>query len=161
MTKRQERVYLEDTIIKALQLNIANCCFLKKINESKPEILKVLDKSIDNSVNAISLVKEIVHLEILRAIYNDYVNKISTHLVMGGSLVCSPKIQEWDKTESGFTEFTIANKEAIKLAKKKAKEQEESREAIRKAQEQGKKVQMLVDPITKQVKPVIENDIKA
>ena len=161
MTKKQEREHLEKIIVKALELNISNCELLKEINKEKKEIIETLDKSIDQSNKAFEILKDITHLEILRAIYNDIVNKISTHLVMGGALVCSPKIQEWDKTESGFKEFEIANKEALKLAKQKAKEQQENALAIQKAKEQGKKVQMIFDPITNKVKPVIEEDIEA
>lgn len=158
MTKKQERIYLEDAIVKALQLNISNCCFLKQVNKENKQIVETLDKSIEQSLKAFDLLKDIEHLEILRAIYNDYVNKIASHLLMGGALVCSPKIQEWDKSEIGFREFTIANKEALKIAKQKAKEQEENRLAIEKAKEEGKKISMVYDPQTKQLKPVIDNE---
>ena len=162
MTKKQERIYLEDAIIKALQLNISNCCLLKQLNKENKSAIETLDKSIEQSIKAMEIVNgRIEHLEILRAIYNDYVNRISSHLIMGGALVCSPKIQEWDKTEKGYNEFVIANREALKLAKQKAKEQQESQLAIQKAQEQGKKVQMLYDPVTKKVKPIIEENNNA
>lgn len=158
MTKKLERELLIDTIKKALQLNINNCIFLKEMNKEHKEVLETLDKSIEQSLKAFDLLKDIEHLEILRAIYNDYVNKIASHLLMGGALVCSPKIQEWDKSEIGFREFTIANKEALKIAKQKAKEQEENRLAIEKAKEEGKKISMVYDPQTKQLKPVIDNE---
>ena len=158
MTKKQERLYLINTICKALELNVENCNFLKQVNKENKQVLETLDKSIKQSLKAFDLLDNIEHLEILRAIYNDYVNKIASHLLMGGALVCSPKIQEWDKSEIGFREFTIANKEALKLAKQKAKEQEENRIAIEKAKEEGKKISMVYDPQTKQLKPVIDNE---
>ena len=163
MTKKQEREQLISVYKKALELNIVNCKFLCELFKKKGDLdtIKVLENAIEKSEKALVEIDKIEHLEILRAIYNDYVNKISSHLVMGGALVISPKIQEWDKTEKGYNEFVIANKEALKLAKQKAKEQQESQLAIQKAQEQGKKVQMLYDPVTKKVKPIIEENNNA
>lgn len=163
MSKKQEREQLINVYKKALELNIVNCEFLINTFKEKGDndTVKVLESSIEKSEKALVEIDNIEHLEILRAIYNDYVNRISSHLVMGGALVISPKIQEWDKTESGYKEFVIANKEALKIAKQKAKEQQESQLAIKKAQEEGKKVQMLYDPITKKVKPIIEENNNA
>lgn len=158
MTKNEEREELIGLIYDTISLNIRNCLFLKQLNKNNVEMQKALDGSIEKSQKALKDIYNIDHLEILRAIYNDYVNKISLHLIMGGALVCSPKMQVWDKTESGFKEFTIANKEALKLAKQKAKEQEENRIAIEKAKEEGKKISMVYDPQTKQLKPVIDNE---
>lgn len=161
MTKKQEREFLIALIGDTLKLNINNCQLIKELDKNNVELQKTLDNSIEKSKNALEILDKIEHIEILRAIYNDYVNKISSHLVMGGALVSSPKIQEWDKSEKGFNEFKIANREALKLAKQKQKEQQESALAIKKAQEQGKKVQMVYDPTTRKLKPVIESDIKA
>lgn len=156
MKKSIEREYLIDLIVKNLDLNIANCEFMKKAYRGNPQVLKVINKSIKNSEKALESVNKIKHIEILRAIYSDLIGQISAKLMLGGSLVVSKKVYYWDNTENGFKEFQELCENNIKEQEQKIKEQQESLQAIQKAKEQGKKVQMIYDPATKKVKPVIE-----
>lgn len=156
MKKSIEREYLIDLIVKNLDLNIANCEFMKKAYRGNQQVLKVINKSIKNSEKALESVHKIKHIEILRAIYSDIIGQISAKLMLSGSLVVSKKVYYWDNTENGFKEFQELCENNIKEQEQKIKEQQESLQAVQKAKEQGKKVQMIYDPTTKKVKPVIE-----
>ena len=156
MKKSVERELLLDLITKSLDLNIANCEFMKRAYRGNQQVLKVINKSIKNSEKALETLPKIKHIEILRAIYSDIIGQVSAKLMLSGTLVVSKKVYYWDKTENGFKEFMQLAEDNIKLQEQKIKEQQESAVAIEKAKEQGKKVQMIYDPATKKVKPVIQ-----
>ena len=75
--------------------------------------------------------------------------------MIGGTLITSKALNKFDKTEKGFNEFLHIQEENKKIYEEKIKEQRESQLAIEKAKEQGKKIEYMVDPITKKVKPII------
>lgn len=150
-----ERQTLIDLIKKALELNISNCQFMKKLYKSDKNVVKTLNKSIRSSEKALNNVSLIKHIEVLRALYGDIIGKYSNELLLSGTLVMSKKTQYFDKTEKGFKEFVELTEQNKKMYQEKLKEQEESRKAIEKAKEQGKKVEYMVDPVTKKLKPII------
>ena len=119
-------------------------------------MLKVINKSIKNSEKSLENIHKIKHIEILRAIYSDIIGQISAKLMLGGSLIVSKKVYYWDNTENGFKEFLELSENNIKEQEQKIKEQQESLQAIKKAKEEGKNVQMIYDPATKKVRPVIQ-----
>lgn len=150
--ERQELTYL---ITKALQLNIDNCLFMKQLYKSNKNTTKVFNKSLSQTRKALVLVKEIKHIEILRAIYGDIVGQISGILMLGGTEICSKQLKKWDNTEKGFKEFAQLQEENQKIMAQKLKEKQESAEIIKKAKEQVKKVEMFYDPVAKKVRPVV------
>ena len=161
MTQATERDYLIYIINVALNLNIENCKFMKRLYKDQ-KARKTFNKSIRQCEKARLLIKEIKHLEILRAIYGDIVGQISGQLMLGGTLICSKQLKKWDISEKGFKEFQDLQEENKKIYQEKIKRQQEQRIAIEKAKEQGKKVEMFYDPTTKSVKPVVvESDNKA
>lgn len=155
MNKEKEREYLIYIIKSALNLNIDNCNFCKKLYKGNKDVTKVLNKSINQSLNGIEKVSRIKHLEILRSIYGDMVGKVSSVLMLGGSILCSKKLYYFDNTEKGFKEFTEIQEMSIKEQQEKAKQQQEYREMVKKAQENGDKVDFMLDPKDNKVKPVI------
>ena len=155
MTKEQERTQLIECIKKALELNISNCHFMKNVYRGNKNIISTLNKSIKQSEKALNDISFIKHIEVLRALYGDIVGKISNSLMLGGTLIVAKKTNYFDKNEKGFKEFCEIQEENKKIYAQKIKEQQESREAIEKAKQEGKKVEYMVDPITKKLKPII------
>lgn len=155
MTERQLKVFMIRTITKVLEANIENCNFAKKLYASNKATIKTLNKSIRQSKKAIDMLPSINHIEILRAMYGDIVGKITTTLMLGGTLITSKQVQYYDKNKEGFKEFMRLEEENRQMYEQKVKEQKESAEAIKKAKEQGKKVEFVYDKDTKKVKPVI------
>ena len=155
MKEYKERQELTNLIIKALQLNIDNCLFMKQLYKSNKNTIKVFNKSILQSKKALVLIKEIKHIEILRAVYGDVIGQMSGVLMLGGSEICSKQLKIWDKTEKGLKEFLELQEQNQKIMAQKLKERQESAEIMKKAKEQGKKVEMLYDPVAKKVRPVV------
>ena len=155
MNKDKEREQLIYIIKRALDLNIDNCNFCKKLYKDNKDITKVLNKSIKQSKKGIEKVSHIKHLEILRSIYGDMVGKVSSVLMLGGSILCSKKLDYYDKTENGFKEFTEIQEMSIKEQQEKAKQQQEYREMVKKAKENGDKVDFMLDPKDNKVKPIV------
>lgn len=155
MKEYKERQELINLITKALQLNIDNCLFMKQLYKGNKNNQKVFNKSILQTKKALVLVKEIKHIEILRAVYGDIVGRSSGILMLGGTEICSKQLKKWDNTEKGFKEFLELQEENQKIMAQKLKEKQESAEIMKKAKEQGKKVEMLYDPVAKKVKPVV------
>ena len=155
MNKEQERTQLIECIKKALELNISNCRFMKNVYKGNQDTIKTLNLSIRQCEKALNEVSLIKHLEVLRAIYGDIVGKISNSLMLGGTLIVAKKTNYFDKTEKGFKEFMELQEENRKIYQQKIQEQKESKEAIEKAKEQGKKIEYMVDPVTKKLKPII------
>ena len=155
MKEYKERQELTNLIIKALQLNIDNCLFMKNLYKGNKNSQKVFNKSILQSKKSLVLVKEIKHIEILRAVYGDIVGRSSGILMLCGTEICSKQLKIWDNSEKGFKEFLELQEENQKIMAQKLKEKQESAEIMKKAKEQGKKVEMLYDTVAKKVRPVV------
>ena len=75
--------------------------------------------------------------------------------MIGGTLITANTTLKYDRNEKSFNEFLKLQEENKKIYEQKLKEQQESQLAIQKAKEQGKKVEYMIDPITKKLKPII------
>lgn len=155
MKEQFERTWLISTIKYFLLLNGENCRFMKHLYKDNQETIKVLNKSIRQTNKALKEIYHIKHIEVLRAIYGDCVGRIQGQLMIGGTLITSKAINKFDKTEKGFKEFLNIQEENKKIYEEKIKEQRESQIAIEKAKEQGKKIEYMLDPVTKKLKPII------
>ena len=155
MTEKEERKNLTDVIIKYLELNIENCKFMKRLYASNKEATKVINKSINQSKKALEEIYHINHIEVLRALYADCVGQVQGHLMVGGTLITAKTTYNFDKTEEGFEEFKRIQEENRLLHETKMKEQKENAELIKKAKEEGKKVEYVYDPVSKKARPMI------
>ena len=155
MEEKLERKHLIKIITKFLETNIENCNFMKKLYAKDEKTVKIINKSINQSKKSLELIHQIKHLEILRAIYGDCVGKLQAQFMVGGTLITSKTTQRFDKTEKGFEEFIRIQKENQELYMQKMKEKKENAELIAKAKEEGKKVEYVVDPVTKKTRPMI------
>ena len=155
MKEQFERKYLIEIIKKFLDLNIENCKFMKELYKGNKQIIDTLNKSIRQSKKSLEIIHQYKHIEVLRAIYGDCIGKIQGQLMIGGTLITSKTTLHYDRNEKAFKEFLNIQEENKKIYEQKLKEQRESQIAIEKAKEQGKKIEYMVDPITKKLKPIV------
>lgn len=94
------------------------------------------------------------HIELLEYIYASLIGNNVIMYSLSGTLVSSKKIKEWD-TEQGFVDFQKEMEEQRKKHEEEQKQRALDQQAIQKAKEQGKKVEMVYDKETKKVRPLI------
>ena len=158
MKDSELREQLINLIKQQLELNIANCKFMKRLYRGNKSTIKVLNKSIKESTKALVVVHQIKHIELLRAIYADIIGKYSAVLMLGGTYISSKALFHIDNDEKAFNEFMENQKIEQEQAIKKAKERQEYAQAVEKARQDGKRVEFVVDPATNKVKPVIVDE---
>ena len=121
MTDKELIIY---SIRKAIELNIALCELDRQVylSNADEETMKLIDDSIKLNQKALVEIENIEHIEILKAIYNDSVAKYRNLLFKPAHLVVDKKIQEYDKTESGWQDFLKIQEEYQENIDKKLKE---------------------------------------
>ena len=115
------------------------------------------NKSIKDIENSINHLRQIKHLEILKYLYATFIGNNVIAYSVSGKVVLSKKLKEYD-TDKGFVEFQEMLKEQREQALEREQKKKESVEALKKAKEMGKKVEMVWDKDTKTVKPMIVED---
>lgn len=138
-----QRALLKDIFVSMLTTNIEIMRFQITLTKDKDDI-KGLKKFIRDSQKAIEIVNGVNHYEILVSLYNTFLNGKETYFVsLSKTISNKATIRKWDKSERGFKLFLELENQA------KAKTQEEynkkvaQQEMIRRAKEEGKKVEMV------------------
>ena len=154
MTKIEEKKAIISVLTSILTTSISVMNFYKTValDEKSKEIC---DKSIKNAEIGIEKIKKIKHIEILRSLFGHIVLGKEPYYAMCGSLCSFEKIDFWDKTKTGFDEFMKLEELGKQEELKKQEEIKKNKEVIKKAQEEGKNVEMLYDKETKTIKPII------
>lgn len=144
---------IKDILINMVRVNSAIMRFQYNIAKTGNE-KRGLNALIKQSNKAIATIQGIKHYEILISLYNTFVNKKEVYFLSMVKTINNTKtIARWDKTEKGFKEFMKLEEDANQMARQEAKENKEKVDFIRKAKEQGKKVEMLFKD--GKLKPVI------
>lgn len=151
-----QKEYLKQIFVEMLNTNIAIMRFQITMT-SKEEERKGLENIVTNTKKAIEIVKGIKHYEILVSLYNRYVNMKEVYFISLCGTILNEKTTYWD-TNKGFKEFIEEENKAIEEYNKQAKEKQEQIATIRKAKEEGKKVEMLfkggkIQPVIVEEKP--------
>lgn len=154
MTKVEEKKEIVKLLSAILTASISVMEFYK-IVALDDKSREICDKSIDNAKKGIEKIKEIKHIEILRSLMNHIIVGKEPYYAMCGSLCSYEKIDFWDKTKKGFNEFMKLEELGRQEELKKQEEIKKNKEIIKKAQEEGKNVEMLYDKDTKTIKPII------
>ena len=149
----KKRKYLINFLQKYLETSVALIEYYKSVATTRKEKL-VCTKSIKSSLQAIDHLRQIKHIEILEYLYSTFVGNNVIAYSVSGKIVLSNKLKEYD-SDDGIQEF----REMLEIQKKereqKEKQRQETLNAVRKAKEQGKKVEMVWDKDTKTTKPMI------
>ena len=111
---------------------------------SEDEHIKGIKKVIKDSEKAKKIVTSITHYEILVSLYNAFVNgKESFYVMFSATINSKNKVTYWDRTKKGFQEFVRLEQEAKAQSQKDYEERLKQQEIIKKAQEEGKKIEMV------------------
>ncbi len=154
MNIKKEKEYIVKILTKILETNISIMYMYKETaNDEKSK--SICNKSINQCRKGIKLLPKIEHIEILRSLMEKIVYGKEHYFATSGALCSFSKIITWDTTKKGFQEFTKLEEEERLLRQKDFEEQQKQKELIKKAQEQGKNVEMVYDPTTKKIKPVV------
>ena len=111
---------------------------------SEDEHIKGIKKVIKDSEKAKKIVTSITHYEILVSLYNAFVNgKESFYVMFSATINAKKKVTYWDRTKKGFQEFIALEQQAKAQSQKDYEERLKQQEIIKKAQEEGKKIEMV------------------
>lgn len=152
LEKRKESIV--HILTKLMETNIELMTFYKHI-ASDDKSRKVCAKSIRQSKKAIEILPQIEHTDILVSLYNTLISGKENIFVMGASIISSKKTQYFDKTKKGYKEFLMLEEEAQKKNNEEREKTLKEQEFIKKAKEQGKKIEYIMDKDTGKMKPVI------
>jgi len=149
----KSRKYLINFIQKYLETSVALMEYYKSVANTRKEKY-VCNKSIKSCKQAIDHLRQIKHIEILQYLYSTFVGNNVIAYSVSGKIVLSNKLKEYD-SDSGIQEFREMVETQKKEREQKEKERQETLNAVRKAKEQGKNVEMVWDKDTKTTKPMI------
>ena len=111
---------------------------------SEDEHIKGIKKVIKDSEKAKKIVTSITHYEILVSLYNAFVNgKESFYVMFSATVNAKNKVTYWDRTKKGFQEFIALEQQAKAQSQKDYEERLKQQEIIKKAKEEGKKIEMV------------------
>ena len=150
---KSKRKHLIKVIQTYLETSIALMEYFKSVATTRKEKY-VCTKSIKSSLQAINHLREIKHIEILDYLYSTFIGNNIIAYSVSGKVVLSQKLKEYD-TDEGFAEFLEMVESQKREQEEKIKQRQDNMNAIKKAKEQGKKVEMVWDKDTKTVKPMI------
>lgn len=138
-----QKAQLKHLFTEMLLTNIAIMDFQLTLTNDKEE-RKGIKKFVKDTKKAIDIINSVVHYEILVSLYNSFLNgKEAYYLTLCKTINNKNTIVKWDRTQRGFKLFLELENQA------KAKSQEEynkrvaQQEMIKKAKEEGKKVEMV------------------
>ena len=147
---------LKNAIISVLQANESIMTFHKTL-VSDEKSLKIINKSIKQSRKAMLIINQVKHIEILQSLYNALLSGKENYFALFGSVILAKNnVIRWDTTEKGFNEFLKLEAEAKAKSKKEYEEKLKEQELIKKAKEEGKKVEYAY--VDGKMKPYIVED---
>lgn len=139
-----QREQLKKIFVDMLEVNKDIMRFQITLTEKEDEV-RGLKKIVRETDKAIDLIKSVKHTEILISLYNSFINQKETYF-LGLLKVITNKdtIAKWDRTEKGFKLFMELEAEAKAKAKKEYEDKVKEQEMIKKAREEGKKIEMVL-----------------
>lgn len=141
ITKQKE--LLKKIFTRMLETNIEIMNFQMTLTDKADEI-KGLKGFIKQTEKAIKIVQGVVHYEILVSLYNTFVNKKETYyMALCKTINSKETIVKWDRTEKGFKLFLQLESEAKAKSKEEYEKKLAQQEMIKKAKEEGKKIEMV------------------
>lgn len=135
---------LKSVFVNMLNTNIAILDFQIALTTSKEDI-KGLKKFVSESKKAIEIINSVNHYEILVSLYNTFINGKETYFcTLAKTINRKDTIVKWDRTEKGFKLFQKLENEAKAKSKEEYENRLKQQEMIKKAKEEGKKVEMVL-----------------
>lgn len=146
---------IKNILINLLKTEISLMEYQRRISNSNKQKY-VCNKAIRQARQAIQVVKDIKHSEILVSLYNVFIKHNVALFATAGAVIGSKQTLKWDNTEEGFKEFLELESVAIEQYKKEQEDRNHDREIIKSAKEQGKKIEFVL--IDKKLRPVVKEN---
>lgn len=135
---------LKSVFYTMLNTNIAIMEFQLTLTDD-PNEQEGLKRFIKMSNKAIEIISQVNHYEILVSLYNTFVNGKETYFATLCKTICLKNtITKWDRTEKGFKLFLELENQAKAKSQEEYNKRIEQQEMIKKAKEEGKKVEMVL-----------------
>ena len=116
----------------------------QKENDNDPTHKKTYDKLLRHCNSAFHLVFNCQHIEILASLYNSFVSgKEQYYIVLTESIY--KNVKKWDTTKKGFEEFLELDRQAREKYQEEVDERIKQQEMIKKAREEGKKIDFVFE----------------
>lgn len=154
LTEKQEKEHLINILSGLLNTNIELMKLYKEIAVDTKGV-KSCEKSIKQSRTGLKRIREIEHIEILRSLYKHLISGNETYFTLSGSLCSYERIKTWDTTDSGYQEFIELEQKGDKETIEHQEKLKKNQEIIAQAKAEGKKVEMIYDKDTKEMRPVV------
>ena len=141
-----QKVKLKRLFCSIIDTNINVIDFQLTLTDKEEEI-KGLKHFIKESKKAKEIINSVVHFEILASLYNSFLNGKESYFLSFVRIVNrKDTIVKWDRTKKGFKDFQQKEIEARAKSEQEIKDKMAMQEMIRKAKEEGKKIEFsLVD----------------
>ena len=153
MTDKRKRDYLIDIISSFLKTNLSLMNYYHASATDRKSKF-ACNKSIKSTEQALVHLRQIKHIELLDYLYSSFIGNNVIAYSISGKMVLSKQLDYYD-TEKGFAEFQQMIKERKEKQEKQEQERIKNAQAIQRAKEQGKKVEMVWDNESKTTKPLI------
>ena len=138
-----QKARLKSVFISMLETNSAIMRFQLTLTDDKNDI-KGIKKFIKNSQKAIEIISGVNHYEILVSLYNTFISGKETYFcALEKTINRKDTIVKWDRTKKGFDLFLKLESDAKAKSKEEYEKKLKQQEMIRKAKEEGKKVEMV------------------
>ena len=139
-----QKARLKNVFINLLETEIS-LMLLHKTLTNDEKALKIVAHKIQQAKKSIRIISEIKHIEILRSLYDSFLGgKEVFFAYIPSTLTANNDIRRWDNSEKGFQEFLKLDAEAKAKSKKEYEERLKQQEMLKKAQEQGKKIEYVM-----------------
>lgn len=116
----------------------------QKENDNDPTHKNTYEKLLRHCNQAQRLVWSCQHIEILASLYNSFVSgKEQYYIILTESIY--KNVKKWDTTKKGFEEFMKLEQEAREKYQEERDERVKQQELIKKAREEGKKVDFVFE----------------
>ena len=131
--------------IIASMINVARQIVeFQKENDNDPTHKNTYEKLLRHCNKAQILVWSCQHIEILASLYNSFVSgKEQYYIILTESIY--KNVKKWDTTKKGFEEFLKLDEDARNEFNKEKEERERQQEMIKKAREEGKKIDFVFE----------------
>ena len=113
-------------------------------NDDDPKHKNTYAKLLRHCKSAYNLVWSCQHIEILASLYNSFISgKEQFYVILTESIY--KNVKKWDTTKKGFEEFLKLDEDARNEFNKEKEERERQQEMIKKAREEGKKIDFVFE----------------
>ena len=114
------------------------------VEDSDPTHKQKYEKLLRHCKSAYNLVWSCQHIEILASLYNSFVSgKEQFYVILTESIY--KNVKKWDTTKKGFEEFLKLDEDARNKFIEEKEERERQQEMIKKAREEGKKIDFVFE----------------